>query len=202
MAVTRASKLISLTSYNTGSVFLLSCNKIISFTQIGASDTLIYYINQRGQVTSDRVLEDVATIHTATLSNTLFATQAITLLDGTIVYINNDKVIFLDSLLNSSPLIGKITYDAGANSPTTYSFSAPTVAAFNTAAGNTFAVTTQDDVSNGNPSRTRYINNLFIGAVTNASSGCNIFYDNKQPSFTNIAVQESVATILADVNAL
>ncbi len=158
MAVTRASKIISLTNYVTGGAFSLSTNKIVSFKTEG-SNTKITYFNQKGNIVSTVVTESVATIHTATLSNTLYASQAITLDTGVVIYIMSDRIIYMDSYTASSA----ITYDAGVSSPAVYVITSPSLATLNTANGNTFAVITQP--TSNIPSKTRYINNLYVQSL-------------------------------------
>lgn len=165
MAVTRASKIISLTNATTGGAFSLSTNKIISFKTSGSS-TQITYIYQRGKIKTVLVDESAATIHTATLSNTLYASQAITLADdnSTVIYIMSDRIIFMDAYTATSG----ITYDAGNECgvrPVVYEISSPTLSDLNTANGNTFTITTQPSLNGQIPSKTRYINNLFVAAL-------------------------------------
>lgn len=172
MSVTRASKAISLTNYATGASFSLSTNKIIWYTTQGGN-TLIKYISQRGTIKTVLVTESVSTIHTATLSNTLYASQAITLTDAntTVLYIMSDRIIYMDALTLSAN--ATITYDEGSEGgykPVVYTFSTPSLATINTANGNTFMITTQPAL-NGVPSKTRYINNLFVGIVNTESVG-------------------------------
>jgi hypothetical protein len=165
MAVTRASKIISLTNATTGGAFSLSTNKIISYKTSG-SNTQITFITQRGKLKTMLVEEAVATIHTATLSNTLYASQKITLTDdaATEIYIMSDRIIYMDAYTSTSG----ITYDAGNECgvrPVVYEIALPTLSDLNTANGNTFTITTQPSPNGTIPSKTRYINNLLVASI-------------------------------------
>ena len=129
------------------------------------------YITQRGKLKTLLVTESVADIHTATLSNTLYASQKITLADAnaTEIYIMSDRIIYMDAYDSTSG----ITYDAGNECgvrPVVYEIDLPALNTLNTANGNTFTITTQPS-SNGIPSKTRYINNLFVAAITGEAVG-------------------------------
>lgn len=163
MAITRASKLIPLTDKLTGAVFQLSVNKIIKYTA-SSSNSVLTYISQRGKIVTRIVNEAVATIHGAALADTgVYLTQAITPVSGgAVIYLSNDRVIFVDALTAST----LITYDEGSEAglaPSQYEATLPTAANFNAATLNTFNITTQPEGSV--PSKTRYINNLFIDQV-------------------------------------
>lgn len=158
-------KLVSLTDYKTGAVFQLSSCQIISFQQIGANDTSICYIDQRGKIQFDkRVLETVSAIATACISNSIGIMQPITLVTGVVLYLNIDRIIYVDNLTASSPLVTAVTYDAGVLQPAVYKCSTPTASALTALTDNVFAITT---VPKGKiPSKTRYINNEKINVVT------------------------------------
>jgi len=151
MAV-QASKSVSVTDFITGKAFKISANNILNFLAQGAN-TQITYIDNRGKVLSRLVTESLATINTAAAR-----TQAVTQ-DGVTIYINSDRIIFIDDITSSR----MITYDAGVNVPAKY-FVSESAANINTAAGNTFAITTQ--ASPNQVSVTRYINNLRIDQIT------------------------------------
>jgi hypothetical protein len=85
-------------------------------------------------------------------------------------------------------------------SPEQWDASTPTASALVALTDNLLDVTTQGTVAI--PSRTRYINNLFIGNIVVATGGSKVFYDEKSTEFVNIEVTESVATLKAAVNAL
>jgi len=142
---------------------MLSSCAIINFTQIGANDTSITYINQRGKLYKRRVTQTPAQIDTACISNTVHMMQAITLESGVVLWLNIDRVIYADVLTASSPLVTAITYDNYNNDITVYKASLPTAANFVAATDNMFAVTTQP--KGGVPSKTRYINNLRISRL-------------------------------------
>lgn len=151
MAV-QASKSVTVTDFNTGTAFTISAANILIFLASG-SNTLISYVDNRGKVHSRLVTESLATINTAAAR-----TQAVTQTSG-IIYINSDRIIYLDDLTANR----MINYDAGVNVPAKY-FVSESAASINTAAGNTFAITTQPSATQA--SRTRYINNLRIDAIT------------------------------------
>lgn len=148
---------------------MLSSSQIISFTAIATTDTSITYIGQRGKLKTRRVLETVAAINTACISNTINMMIPVTLDTGIVLYINIDRVIYVDALSNSSPLLTAVTYDAGVNSPVIYMCSLPTPANFNSVTDNTFGITTQGTSSI--PSRTRYINSERIATVSSEAVG-------------------------------
>lgn len=160
-------KLVSLTDYNTGATFVVSSCQIVSFLAIYSTHTNITYIDQRGTLVSKVVSESTSTIDTACISNTIHMMIPITLESGVDLYLNIDRVIFVDDLSNSSPLVTAVTYDGGIgfgkNSPEVYKCSLPTAANFAAATDNLFAITTRE--SGSIPSRTRYINNERISLV-------------------------------------
>ncbi|MES3018146.1 MAG: hypothetical protein V4721_10215 [Bacteroidota bacterium] len=169
MAVTRASKIISLTNYATGGAMTLSTNKIIWFKAQG-SNTLIKYLAQNRTFKQVLVTDTVSDIHTATLSNTLYASQAITLTDAssTVLYVMSDRIIYMDDLATDYSLV----YDEGSEgniAPVKYTFSTPAVATLNTANGNTFTIVTQP--TDSIPSKTRWINNLFVDQIVGEAVG-------------------------------
>lgn len=163
-------KLVSLTDYVTGAVFMVSSCQIISFKLVGVNDTSITYIDQRGNLKEgQRVTETVAAINTACISNGINMMIPVTLDTGIVLYLNIDRVIYVDSLSNSSPLVTAVTYDAGVNQPAVYKCSLPTPANFNSATDNTFGITTQ--ATSDIPSRTRYINNEKIAMCATEEVG-------------------------------
>ncbi len=162
-------KAIQLTDYASGAVFMLASDKIISFTAIATTDTTITYIGQRGKLKTRRVLETVAAINTACISNGINMMIPVTLDTGIVLYLNIDRVIYVDALSASSPLLTAVTYDAGVNSPVIYKCSLPTPANFNSVTDNTFGITTQSTSSI--PSRTRYINSERIASISSEAVG-------------------------------
>ncbi len=164
MAATNRNKIISLTDYTTGAAFMLSSCQIINFIAVGgANDTLITYINQRGKLYKRRVTQSVSTINTACISNAINIMIPITLSTGVVMYLNIDRVIYVDNLTNSSPLVTEVTYDAFINPRAVYQCSLPTAADFAAATDNIFAITTQP--KGAVPSKTRYINNYKIARL-------------------------------------
>lgn len=151
MAV-QASKSISLTDLATGATFKLSADSILNFTAINAgADTQLTYLDNRDNIVVREVGEAVATINTAAAR-----TQAVTLADAnsTVIYLHSDKMIFVDDLGSTT----QILYNGYTNYPVKYIVT-ENASDINTAAGNTFAITMQQD------SATRYINNLYIDSV-------------------------------------
>ncbi len=162
---TNRNKLVSLTDFATGAVFMLSSCDIINFIAVGggSNDTLITYINQRGKLYKRRVTQSVSTIDTACISNTIHLMQPVTLDTGIVMYLNIDRVIYADDLVDSSPLVTIITYDAFINPRAEYKCSLPTAADFAAATDNMFAIVAEP--SQGAPQETRYINNYKIARV-------------------------------------
>lgn len=197
MAATRTSKLIALTNLKTGVVFMLSINKIIKYTASG-SNTLMTFISQKGKIKTVLVTEGVAAIWALTVSNVTKITQAITLLNGKVLYINNDRVIFIDTVGANTV----ITYDEGDSAPVVYTASLPTPANFKTASDNILSVVTQGNSQEA--SRTRWINNLFISMVSPVAAGVRseILYDVKKTGFEKIETTSTPAAIQTVVNAL
>ncbi|MDD5186240.1 MAG: hypothetical protein PHS84_13350, partial [Paludibacter sp.] len=161
MAV-QASKSISLTDLATGKTFKLSANQILNFLGINSgADSQLTYIDDRNNVIVRQVGEAPATINTAAAR-----TQAVTLddADSTVIYIHSDKIIFIDDLTSNR----QILYNGYTNYPVKYLVT-ESAAAINTAAGNTFIITTQP--SGNVPSISRYINNLYINAIEGEAVG-------------------------------
>ncbi len=160
MAV-QASKSISLTVTANSGAIKLSANQIVRFTASG-SGTLLTYLTNQDKVITKLMTESVSTINTAAAR-----TQAVTLNNATstVMYVHSDKIIFLD-VITAGTLI--TLWNPGTAAPEVYSVS-DTPANINTAAGNTFAITTQPNGST--PSGTRYINNLFIASIEGEAVG-------------------------------
>jgi hypothetical protein len=162
MAV-QASKSISLTITANSGAIKLSANQIVRFTASG-SGTLLTYITNQNRFITKLVNESPATINTAAAR-----TQAVTLNNATstVLYVHSDKIIYLDTITAGTMIT---LWNPGATEPEQYSV-AETAANINTAAGNTFAITTQP--TSHAPSGTRYINNLFIDTVNGEAVGTN-----------------------------
>lgn len=164
MAVpTRASKLIELTDYTTESTFYVSCDKIIKVVPQGMGDTLITYIGQSEKVLTKRVSTDAYTIANASASNNTNVLLDVELLDGTVIIINTDRVIYSqDVILPSS--YNLVTYDSGLTAPAVYKVISMHAADLAGHSYSMFPVTLQPSPSQ--PSAVRYINNLNIALVT------------------------------------
>lgn len=91
-------KLVSLTDFSTGEVFQLSSCQIIAFHTVASTHTLIAYVDQRGKVKFDRkVVEAASTIATACISNAVTILTPVTLTTGIILYLNIDRMIYVDN---------------------------------------------------------------------------------------------------------
>ena len=166
MATTRTSKLIELTDYTTESQFYVSCNKIIKVVPQGLHDTLITYIGQSEKVLTRRVSTDASVISAASASNSKLIITPFTLLEGTVIYLNLDRVIYAqDVVLPSS--YNLVTYDSALTAPTVYQITSDTAATLAALSYSMFPITLQPSPSQ--PSAVRYINNLNIALVTEES---------------------------------
>lgn len=198
---TNRSKIVSLTTYGSNKPFTVSSVDIITFQKIGADDTTITYSSNRGTTQKTlRVTETVAALVTACTSNLIEIMTPLTLANGVVKYFNIDRIISVDALSASGSLVTRITYDAGLSATEQWDGTAPTPANVNSVTDNTFNITTQ--ATDAIPSRTRYINNLFIKSIVVATGGSKIFYDNKTSECINIPVTQSVATLKAAINLL
>lgn len=151
MAV-QASKSISLTVSATGSTMKLSANNIVYFT-VSGSGSLVTFINEQDHIVTILFDESVSTINTAAVR-----TQAVTLTDdnSTVRYIHSDKIIQLTAVTAGTSIL---YWNSGKAAPDVFEVS-EIPSAINTAAGNLIPITTQP--TSATPSRTLYINNLFI----------------------------------------
>lgn len=175
MAV-QASASVSVTDTLTGKSLKISANNIINFLTVGVN-TQITYIDNRGRIRSRLVTQTTAAISAAALR-----TQPVTQSTG-VIYINSDKIIFLDDLTTSR----LITYDGGKNIIDKY-FVSETAAAINLAAGNTFAITVQpSQITLGQPV-VRFINNLRVDTITDEpiASAPQIAFTTRVKSATGI----------------
>lgn len=163
---TRASKLITLTDYTTGAVFYVSCNKIIKVVPQGMGDTLITYIGQSEKVLTKRISTDASTIRSASASDNKYIIEPFTLLEGVVIYLNLDRVIYSqDVVLPSS--YNLVTYDSALTAPTVYQITSDSASSLAALSYSMFPVTLQPSPSQ--PSAVRYINNLNIALVTEES---------------------------------
>lgn len=141
-----------LTDKATGTVFYVMSDKIVKFIASG-SDALVTYLSQNGTVITRLVDETVATINGYDAA----AWQAVTLVTGETLYINNYNIVYVD-LLTSTRLITLYNFDGLEQHEVSTA-----AATINTAAGVTLAVTVQ------NGSVTRYINSLLIDQLSSES---------------------------------
>lgn len=185
MAV-QASKIISLTVTTTGGTMQLSANKIVKFLASGAS-TLISYLNNQDKMIQKLVDETLAAINTAAAR-----TQAVTLVDGTIIYIDSDKIITIDDDAAGSAIL---YWNPGVAAPEVIIVT-EAAAAISVAAGNLLSVVTQTGAF------TRYINNLFVAQIDSYGTGAQIKYDNKKSAYTILYVTATPAALKATINAL
>ena len=163
---TRASKLILLTDYTTESQFFVSCNKIIKVVPQGMGDTLITYIGQSEKVLTKRISTDASLIVDASKINDKYIIQLFTLLEGVVIYLNLDRVIYAqDVVLPSS--YNLVTYDSALTAPTVYKITSDSASDLAALSYSMFPVTLQPSPSQ--PSAVRYINNLNIALVTEES---------------------------------
>lgn len=160
MAV-QASKSISLTVSATGGAIKLSADNIIYFTASG-SGSLVTFLNNQDTAVTILFNESVSAINTAAAR-----TQAVTLTDAssTVRYIHSDKIIQLTAVTAGTSIL---YWNPGKAAPDVFEVS-EIPSAINTAAGNTFAITTQP--TSATPSQTLYINNKFIMNVTGEAVG-------------------------------
>ena len=118
MAQTRASKLISLNDYNTGAAFVVSCNKIIKVVFSLSNDSLVTYITQSDKIVTRRVSTDATSIYSQSLSNDISILHYIQLADEQSLFINDDRVIYVDQALEDTASL--ITYDGDLLEPVAY----------------------------------------------------------------------------------
>lgn len=143
-----------LTDKATGTVFYVMSDKIVKFIASG-SDALVTYLSQNGTVITRLVDETVGTINGYDAA----AWQAVTLVTGETLYINNFNIVYVD-LLTSTRLITLYNFDGLEQHEVSTA-----AATINTAAGVTLAVSIQ------NGSVQRYINSLLINQLSSESVG-------------------------------
>jgi hypothetical protein len=191
MAVTRASKLISLTDNATGVLFAVSLRKIIKVVPSGGN-SIVTYIDQDGSKKSRLCTEASSAIATASLSNDVAVLQQITLLDSSTMYVNNDRVVYVDTISGGS----RLRLDAGNRKNLIYDFSLPTAANFKLATDNIISVTTLDGT-------VRYINNYYIDQANSITGGCEVLYDtNRSAEFHKLNINITLSALRTLVNAL
>jgi len=200
MAQTRASKLISLNDYNTGAAFVVSCNKIIKVVFSLSNDSLVTYITQSDKIVTRRVSTDATSIYSQSLSNDISILHYIQLADGQSLFINDDRVIYVDQALENTASL--ITYDGDLLEPIAYLNIDSTAKNY---ASNSYNLFEEETVNNG----FRIFNNLNIALITanNATNdlhanNSSILYDEKRVEFIKINVKKSADNVAHDVNGL
>ncbi len=194
MAV-QASQSITLTDVATGGTFLLSTANIINFLASGVT-TLVTYIDNRGSVISRLVVEPPFFIDAATGGRT----QAVTQSSG-VIYINSDRIIYMDDVDVHGAPAGEttITYDAGANAPTSLVVSELIlgVGGLDLTAGNTFGVQILPSLI------VRYLNNLRVNTiVSDGGTASFIAYDDNGTAFAKVYARNNPGVIQGFINAL
>lgn len=200
MAQTRASKLISLNDYNTGAAFVVSCNKIIKVVFSLPNDSLVTYITQSDKIVTKRVSTDAGDIYDESKSNDVSILHYIQLADGQSLFINDDRVIYVDRALENTASL--ITYDGDLLEPVAYLNIDSTAKDY---ASNSYNLFEQETINNG----FRIFNNLNIALVTanNATNdvnvdGSSILYDEKRVEFIKISIKNPAHKIKNTVNGL
>lgn len=197
MATTRASKLISVTDFTTGTVFSISLKKIIKLIVTG-SNTYVVYLAEDGLKKKRLVVEAATAIATASMSNDIALLQPITLLDGTIMYVNNERVISIDPSTIASTAFLRLDEDVRIHKK--YEFSSPTAANFQTATDNMIAVTLI--ATSSRAALLRYINNQKIAIASSETTGCEVLYDTNRAEFAKLHINISLSALNTLVNAL
>lgn len=193
MAVTRASKLLTLTDNASGTSFSVSLKNVIKVIP-SASNSIIHYIDQAGSKTKRLVTEAASAIATASLSNDVAQLQLITLMDASTMYVNNSRVVFVDTNASGS---ATLRLDEGERRNSYYEFSLPTAANFRTATDNLITVTILET------GVVRYINNLYIDIASSITGGCEVLYNtNRTSEFHKININITLASLRTLVNAL
>lgn len=200
MAQTRASKLISLNDYNTGAAFVVSCNKIIKVVFSLPNDSLVTYITQSDKIVTRRVSTDAGDIYDESKSNDVSILHYIQLTDGQSLFINDDRVIYVDQALEDTASL--ITYDGDLLEPIAYLNIDSTAKNY---AANSYNLFEEETINNG----FRIFNNLNIALVTAnnatnnvAANGSSILYDEKRVEFIKIALKAKADTIANKINGL
>lgn len=182
-----AQNLVLVTRADDGTQFKVSTTKIVEFKD-QSSETLLTYIDQRGKVVHLLVTESAAAINALTGGRT----QLVTLNNdnSTPVYINSDKIIYIDNMLFGARITYQISGGAGKyNQPPTFIDVTETGAAINTAAGNTGAI----PLHGGGE---RYVNGDFIDIITKNPDGTASFpvlYDDHKDEFHRLVASSGTA---------
>lgn len=182
-----AQNLVLVTRTDNGKQFKVSTTKIIEFKAQSGS-TLLTYIDQRGKVDHRLVDETVGAINALTGSRT----QAVTLNNdaSTVVYINSDRIIFIDNTSWGSRITYEISGGRGKyNQPPIFLDVTEAASAINTAAGNTGAI----PLASGGE---RYVNGDYIDLVVrnpNGTSSFEVLYDSKLEEFKKIVASAGTA---------
>lgn len=182
-----AQNLVLVTRTDNGKQFKVSTTKIIEFKAQSGS-TLLTYIDQRGKVDHRLVDETAAAINALTGGRT----QLVTLNNdaSTPVYINSDKIIFIDNTSWGSRITYEISGGRGKyNQPPVFVDVTTAASAINTAAGNTGAV----PLAGGGE---RYVNGDFIDLVVRNPDGTSSFevlYDSKKEEFKKLVASAGTA---------
>lgn len=183
-----AQNLVVVTRKVLGTKFQVSTTKIIKFKgQSQGTDTLLSYIDQRGQATDLLVDETPAAVNALTGGRT----QAVTLdSDGSTLYINSDNIIYLDTTTFGCRITYNISGSAGKyRQPPTFIDVTETPGSINTAAGNTGIITFRDG-------STRWIDGNSLDLVAKDpsplnSAGFAVLYDDKKVDFNILHVNSS-----------
>lgn len=148
-------KIVPLTDKATGFAFKISASQIVGFygTNSGADSIIQYIARSGGPVVTQTVDETPATINTAAAK-----TFSITLSTGETYYIHADRIVYMFDMTSYR----QIGYYNGQNVLQQLS-SSTAIATINTAAGNTFSVTTIDGV-------TRYLNCNLVADIATESA--------------------------------
>lgn len=143
-----AQNLVLLTRVSDGTEFKVSTTKIIYF-MAQSSNTLVKFVDQRGDVTTELVSESAAAIDALTGSRT----QAVTLYPSLLTqYINSDRIIYIDNQTWGSRITYEINGAKGKyNQPPVFIDCTQSPSTISTAAGNTGVIVPQQGKS-------RYIN--------------------------------------------
>jgi len=152
-----ASKSVTLTDLETGKVILVSAHNIIYLSASGGN-SIVTFLSNTNEVLTIKANESVSTVNTAAAR-----TQALTLSTGGTLYLNSDRIIYIDAKGSGSSIV----YNAEAQAPVVINVD-ESPSTVNTAAGNTFAVLVNDEV--GGATITRYINNLQVSSIEESSS--------------------------------
>ncbi len=178
-----AKNLVLVTRTDNGKQFKVSATKIVEFKAQGGS-TLLQYVDQLGQSVHRLVDESVSDINTAAAR-----TQAITLYpSGVTIYINSDRIIYINSQTWGSRITYDISGDRGKyQQPPIFLDCTESGSTINTAAGNTGIINPQGG-------KQYWINGDFIDLVTKDPTNTTDFemlYDERGPAFVKKKLSSS-----------